>query len=60
MASLAGAPAALTFPGEDSPDYRDFAYFLFVIGMTCQVSCVQVTSREMLRRVLQYGVLVNL
>ena len=47
----------LDFPGEDSPDYRDFAYFSFVIGMTCQVSDVQVTSREMRRRVLQHGVL---
>jgi uncharacterized membrane protein len=46
MASLAGVPAALTFPGEDSPDYRDFAYFLFVIGMICQVSYVQVTHEK--------------
>lgn len=47
----------LDFPGEDAPDYRDFAYFSFVIGMTCQVSDVQVTSREMRRRVLQHGIL---
>jgi uncharacterized membrane protein len=55
---IAGRPAGgLNFPGEEAPDYRDFAYFSFVIGMTCQVSYVQVTSREMRRRVLQHGVL---
>lgn len=47
----------LEFPGQEPPDYRDFAYFSFVIGMTCQVSDVQVTSREMRRLVLQHGVL---
>src|SRR5437773_5005720 len=39
----------LKFPEDDLPDYRDFAYFSFVIGMTCQVSDVNVTSREMRR-----------
>lgn len=47
----------LDFPGEPDPDYRDFTYFSFVIGMTCQVSDVQVTSREMRRLVLIHGVL---
>lgn len=47
----------LEFPGQEPPDYRDFAYFSFVIGMTCQVSDVQVSSREMRRLVLQHGVL---
>jgi uncharacterized membrane protein len=28
----------LIFPGEDKPDYLDFAYFSFVLGMTFQVS----------------------
>lgn len=51
------AKHGLQFPGEPHPDYRDFIYFSFVIGMTCQVSDVQVTSREMRRLVLLHGVL---
>lgn len=47
----------LEFPGKTPPDYRDFAYFSYVIGMTCQVSDVVVTSREMRRLVLLHGVL---
>src|SRR5436190_10632861 len=47
----------LKFPEDDLPDYRDFAYFSFVIGMTCQVSDVNVTSREMRRLVLLHGIL---
>lgn len=37
----------LQFPSETTPDYLDFAYFSFVIGMTCQVSDVQIISRRM-------------
>ncbi len=40
----------LEFPGETDPDYWDFFYFALVLGMTFQVSDVQITSR-MLRRV---------
>jgi uncharacterized membrane protein len=47
----------LKFPEDDLPDDRDFAYFSFVIGMTCQVSDVNVTSREMRRLVLVHGIL---
>jgi uncharacterized membrane protein len=48
----------LLFPGsEQTPDYFDFAYFSFVIGMTCQVSDVQVTSRRMRRLTLVHSVL---
>lgn len=47
----------LDFPGERLPDYMDFAYFAFVIGMTFQVSDVQVTSREMRQLVLVHGAL---
>jgi uncharacterized membrane protein len=47
----------LTFPGERLPDYFDFAYFSFVVGMTCQVSDVQVTSRRMRRLTLVHSVL---
>ena len=47
----------LKFPGEPRPDFMDFGYFSFVIGMTCQVSDVQVTSRRMRRLALIHGVL---
>ena len=47
----------LSFPGNRPPDYFDFAYFAFVVGMTCQVSDVQVTSRRMRRLTLVHSVL---
>src|SRR6185437_2946540 len=48
----------LDFPGGTRrPDYWDFLYFSFVVGMTCQVSDVQVTSRDMRRMTLVHGVL---
>lgn len=53
----AGMAEGLDFPKERTPDYFDFAYFSFVIGMTCQVSDVQVTSSRMRRLALIHGVL---
>ncbi len=47
----------LDFPGNAAPDYMDFAYFSFVIGMTFQVSDVQITSRVLRRVVLVHGML---
>ena len=47
----------LDFPGGGEPDYWDFAYFAVVIGMTFQVSDVQVTSRYLRRTVLAHGVI---
>ncbi len=47
----------LEFPDDDDPDYVDFAYFSFVIGMTFQVSDVQVMSRGMRRVVLCHSLL---
>jgi uncharacterized membrane protein len=47
----------LEFPKEKAPDYLDFAYFSFVIGMTFQVSDVVITSREIRRQVLIHGLL---
>jgi uncharacterized membrane protein len=52
-----GMHGGLQFPGEDTPDYFDFAYFSFVIGMTCQVSDVQVTSQRMRRLTLIHGMI---
>lgn len=47
----------LEFPQETQPDYWDFLYYSFVVGMTSQVSDVQVTSRTMRRLTLIHGVL---
>jgi uncharacterized membrane protein len=46
----------LNFPSEEMPDYWDFVYFSFVIGMTSQVSDVAVSSRSLRRLVLVHGV----
>ena len=47
----------LEFPNEKAPDYFDFAYFSFVIGMTFQVSDVQVSSGIIRRLVLLHGLI---
>ena len=39
----------LMFPGEDAPDYWDFLYFSIVLGMTFQVSDVQISDRQLRR-----------
>ena len=49
--------SGLDFPKEDKPDYLDFAYFSFIIGMTFQVSDVQITSRRLRRIVLLHSLL---
>lgn len=50
-------PGGLTFPEENEPDYLDFTYFAFVIGMTFQVSDVQITSKKIRRLAWMHGVL---
>lgn len=50
------ASGGLQFPNEDRPDYLDFAYFSFVIGMTSQVSDVGISSRNIRRLALVHGV----
>jgi uncharacterized membrane protein len=47
----------LKFPEEDAPDYLDFAYFSFVVGMTFQVSDVEVTNKKMRKVVLAHGLI---
>ncbi len=51
------APSGLGFPGDQPPDYLDFLYYAFVVGMTCQVSDVQVVGRALRRQTLVHGVL---
>lgn len=38
--------AGLDFPGTDDPDFTDFVYFAFTLGVAVQTSDVQVTSRH--------------
>jgi uncharacterized membrane protein len=52
-----GDKRCLSFPGNEAPDYWDFVYFSFVVGMTSQVSDVAVTSRGMRRTVTAHGIL---
>ncbi len=53
-----GTPrGGLSFPGKGHPDFWDFMYYAFVVGMTCQVSDVQVLSKPMRRLTLAHGVL---
>ncbi len=47
----------LEFPGERQPDYLDFLYFALVLGMTFQVSDVQITSRKLRRVATLHGLL---
>jgi len=49
--------AGLEMPEERYPDYLDFAYFSFVIGMTFQVSDVRIVSRQIRRLALLHGML---
>ena len=48
--------APLMFPGGDDPGPWDFLYYSFVVGMTAQVSDVQVTETKMRRATLGHGV----
>jgi uncharacterized membrane protein len=47
----------LRFPEDNHPDYWDFIYFSFVIGMTFQVSDVAVTHKSVRRTVVAHGAL---
>ena len=56
----AGGPdvdRGLEFPSEKEPDYLDFLYFSLVLGMTFQVSDVQITSRTLRRVAALHGLL---
>lgn len=47
---------SLVFPGGHPPDYLDFMYFAFTIGMAAQVSDVGVASRAMRRLALAHAI----
>jgi uncharacterized membrane protein len=53
-------PGGLDFPKgheDEPPDYWDFVYFSFVIGMTAQVSDVGVTDRMIRRTATVHGII---
>jgi len=51
----------LEFPGmsgeKNGPDYWDFVYFAVVLGMTFQVSDIQITSRKLRRLATVHGLI---
>jgi uncharacterized membrane protein len=47
----------LDFPKEANPDYIDFAYFSFTVGMTFQVSDVTTSSKRIRRFVLVHSLI---
>lgn len=47
----------LDFPDTKEPDFLDFIYFGFVVGMTFQVSDVQITDRNVRRLCLLHGLI---
>lgn len=47
----------LDFPGTHDPDFWDFCYFSFVVGMTFQVSDVVVNDQGLRRLVMLHGLI---
>ncbi|MFI6096294.1 DUF1345 domain-containing protein [Lentzea sp. NPDC051213] len=52
-----GADGGIEFNQSEPPDYGDFAYVAFSIGMTFQVSDTSLSGREMRRTVLKHSLL---
>jgi uncharacterized membrane protein len=53
----AGDEKDLDFPGGQDPGIWDFLYYSFVVGMTAQVSDVQILTTAMRRATLFHGVM---
>jgi uncharacterized membrane protein len=53
---IEGDEKDLDFPGGRQPGPWDFLYYSFVVGMTCQVSDVQVRTTVMRRATILHGV----
>ncbi|WP_395665910.1 DUF1345 domain-containing protein [Methylocella sp.] len=47
----------LKFPGTDVPDYLDFLYFSFIIGVASQTADVSIASKEMRRVSLAHSII---
>lgn len=52
-----GYAGGLQFPGNEQPDFLDFAYFSFVLAMTFQTADVNITKRHIRRLALAHGLL---
>ncbi|SFQ96123.1 Protein of unknown function [Lentzea waywayandensis] len=52
-----GADGGIDFNQPEPPDYGDFAYVAFSIGMTFQVSDTSLSGREMRRTALKHALL---
>jgi uncharacterized membrane protein len=50
-----GTPGGIDFNGTGAPDYPDFAYLAFTIGMTFQVSDTSIESRQIRRTALRHS-----
>jgi uncharacterized membrane protein len=46
----------IALPEEEPPDYLDFMYFSFTIGMTSQTSDISITNRSMRRLATGHGI----
>lgn len=53
-------PGGLDFPGGQLPDYWDFLYFSFGIGIACQTADVSITGRAMRHMALAHGLIAFL
>jgi len=52
-----GQIGGLAFPDDKEPDYWDFTYFSFTIGMCAQVSDVTIASKTIRRTVLAHSII---
>jgi uncharacterized membrane protein len=50
-----GTPGGIDFNGSGPPDYADFAYLSFTIGMTFQVSDTNIGSKQIRRTALRHA-----
>jgi uncharacterized membrane protein len=57
-AAAGGDTGGLEFPGHDpEPDYLDFAYFAFTIGMAAQTADVAIPGRRQRRTALLHSLI---
>lgn len=54
---FSGTEGGVDFNEKERPDYRDFAYLAFTIGMTFQVSDTDLTSKQMRRTALRHALI---
>jgi uncharacterized membrane protein len=52
-----GEGGGISFHGEPMPDYRDFAYLSFTLGMTYQVSDTDISARPVRRAALRHALI---